>query len=280
MLSNIEIAIAPLTLTIPAAVAGAAYLDGKYGISSDLNILRSAFKTTAETKYREWADRINLFYILEHNAQSRRYGDSIFMIYDNREWTYKETYKMVLKYGTWLKTKHGVKSKDIIAIDFMNSEHLVFMWWGLWSLGARPACINYNLTGQALIHCIRLSSSKLLIVEEEVEPTVSAVVRDTIGKPGFLESGESTKVEVLTPDIVADIMATTGAREPDEARGGQTLPDMAMLIYTSGTTGLPKAAVVNWGKIHAGAKFVKNWLGMVKSDRFYTVRSYCLRSDF
>lgn len=42
------------------------------------------------------------------------------------------------------------------------------MWLALASLGAIPAYINYNLSGEHLIHCVKTSLSKLLIVDEEV----------------------------------------------------------------------------------------------------------------
>jgi acyl-CoA synthetase (AMP-forming)/AMP-acid ligase II len=256
---------------VPAAAAAAAYANGRFGISYDFSLIGSLAKSTIRTKYRELRDRVSMFYVLENHALNSAQADKIFMIYEGREYSYKQTYDTVLKYGQWLKTKHNVQPRDIVALDFMNGDHYIFLWWGLWSIGAQPACLNYNLTGNALIHCVRTATSALLLVENEIAPAITDEVRSTITAPGFLKSGGSTKIQIFTPDVVAEILASPSIREPDSAREGRILSDMAMLIYTSGTTGLPKPAVVSWQKVQLVTGFVNSWLGMRVDDRLYTV---------
>jgi acyl-CoA synthetase (AMP-forming)/AMP-acid ligase II len=72
----------------------------------------------------------------------------------------------VLKYGTWLKAR-GVQKEEIVAMDFVNSEVFIWVWFGLWSIGAKPAFINYNLTGKPLFHTIRTSTARSVLVCEE-----------------------------------------------------------------------------------------------------------------
>jgi acyl-CoA synthetase (AMP-forming)/AMP-acid ligase II len=64
-----------------------------------------------------------------------------------------------------LKSK-GVQKEEVVAIDFVNSEVFIWVWFGLWSIGAKPAFINYNLTGAPLFHTVRTSTARLVLVDK------------------------------------------------------------------------------------------------------------------
>jgi acyl-coenzyme A synthetase/AMP-(fatty) acid ligase len=132
----------------------------------------------------------------------------------------------------------------------------------IWAIGAKPAFINYNLTGKALAHCIRVSTSKVAFVDAEVRSNVTQELRDEL--PGI-------QFEVFTPELEADIAAIEPVREPDSARTDDKASNMAIVIYTSGTTGLPKGAIVRWKKIIVGTGIVCPWMWMTQKDVFYTV---------
>lgn len=187
-------------------------------------------------------------------------------MYEGQQWTYKETYDIALKYGTWLKETFGVQKGDVVAMDSMNCPQYIFTWLGLWSIGAKPAFINYNLTSEPLIHSVRTSCAKLLLVEEAVHAKWTGAEHDT------LASDRKSPVEIIVfnSSIEAQIMSTNGIRQPDSSRDGEKGPDMAALIYTSGTTGLPKAAIVSWAKLRRSGVFSVQWLGLKKTDRYYT----------
>lgn len=167
-----------------------------------------------------------------------------------------------MSYGNWLKTKHDVKSKEIVAMDFMNSDQFICIWFGLWSIGAKPAFINYNLTGKALAHCIRVSTARLVLVDPEVEHNVTKEVKDELSGIEF---------QTLTPELQLEAATTKPKRQPDSERSEDKLQNIAMLIYTSGTTGLPKPAIVSWNKVITGASIVPWWLHFKTSDIFYSV---------
>jgi hypothetical protein len=139
----------PLALAAPAALAGFAYLDARTGLSYDWRWLRAGLYSQFLTALREKRDRLNVFYGLEDHALGKQ-ANTILLIFEGRQWTYKEVYQTALKYGTWLKTRYNIKPKEVVAMDFVNSEKFIFLWLGLWAIGAKPAFINYNLTGKAL----------------------------------------------------------------------------------------------------------------------------------
>ncbi|KAF2192634.1 acetyl-CoA synthetase-like protein [Zopfia rhizophila CBS 207.26] len=293
--------------TLPAAAAGLAYLNGRFALSYDWALLSSFVAATVGGVIHEWRDDINLFYNLEGHAQSSR-ADHPWIIHNGRSWTYAEAYEIVVKYGTWLKSK-GVQKGEVVAMDFVNSEVFIWIWFGLWSIGAKPAFINYNLAGKLLIHTIRTSTARLVIVDEDAKDNFS---EDVMAEHGFAprpadqvlpegrqarykfpdaapaQQGPSPPVRVLksqkqtTPErrkleivffdkqLGAWIESLEPIRQPDEERGHQKLHDMAMLIYTSGTTGLPKPAVMSWGKANLGAGFVAGWIPLKKNDIMYT----------
>lgn len=211
---------------------------------------------------RERKDRCSTFYTLEEAAKNKSTSNRPFIRFQDKSWTYAEVYEMALKYGNWFKTKFGVKSKDIVAVDLQNSDHFIFICFGLWSIGAKPAYINYNLTGQPLVHCVNTANSILMLVDPEVATNVDDSVREKLG---------DLRIEFLTEEAKAEVLATEPVRPSDSLRSGEVSKDIAILIYTSGTTGLPKAAIVSWKKMTLAGSFVGGFLRTKISDVFYTV---------
>lgn len=170
-------------------------------------------------------------------------------------------------------------------MDFMNCPQFVFLWLALWSLGAVPAFINYNLTGSPLVHSIRVSTARLLIVDPEIRSVLTPEVEAEITSPTFLSSTTNSsssrpastsqlKIVHFTPTIQSSLPYQPAYRAPDSARCNTRPRDPAILIFTSGTTGLPKAAISSWNKLHVGCGYVASWIGLRPAtsktpDRFY-----------
>lgn len=135
-------------------------------MSYDLNLISSLISAQIRGRLAERNDNINTFYTLEAQAKSsNRHRTCIISATSGEKWTYAEAYEIVLKYGTWLKHK-GVQKDEVVAMDFVNSEVFLWVWFGLWSIGAKPAFINYNLTGAPLFHTIRTSTARLVVVDD------------------------------------------------------------------------------------------------------------------
>lgn len=156
----------PLALPAAAAAAGLAYLNARYAVSYDYELLSSLVSAHIRGRLDERNDRISLFYALEAQATSaNRHRPWIISAHSGEQWTYAEAYEIVLQYAAWLKTK-GVRKEDVVAIDFMNSDVFIWLWFALWSIGAKPAFINYNLTGAPLFHTVRTSTARLVLVDK------------------------------------------------------------------------------------------------------------------
>lgn len=213
------------------------------------------------TTWRERRDRINTFYTLEDRATSRDTANNIYLMFQDRTWTYAQCFEMALKYGNWLKTKYNLKKGDVVAIDLQNSDHYILLCFGLWSIGAKPAFINYNLTGKALTHCVQAANAVLMLTDPELEKNIDDYVRTAL---------DGLRIDFLTAEAQSEIVATNPVRPPDSLRSGDMGRDMAILIYTSGTTGLPKAAIISWSKLTLAGNFCTGWLFTKPSDIFYT----------
>ena len=217
-------------------------------------------------------DRLNYFYFLEDHAKAKNTANHTFLVYEGLEWTYKETYDTVLKYAGWLKTKYQVAPGEVVALDFMNSPKFVFIWFALWSLGAFPAFINYNLTSKPLLHCIKTSGARITLVDDEIKHQFSEEVLEALQSTKFRDGKGSVEVVYVDSQVERGIeMSMDGLREPDTSRSGAALTTLAILIYTSGTTGNPKPAIVSWDKILATSCVMQNWMGWKQKDRFYSV---------
>ncbi|KAH6877115.1 hypothetical protein B0T10DRAFT_193835 [Thelonectria olida] len=250
----------PVVAAAPALAATVAYLNARSSAWYDLLLVRCAATGAARMYYREFMDRLNMFYLLESIAKDPKTAERPLFIFEGRRWSYAESYERILRYGNWLKHDMGVKPKDIVAMDFQNSHEFVFLWWGLWSIGAKPAFINYNLSGDSLSHCLGVATTKLCIVDANVAENVGQDVKDK--HPGI-------RFLVMTPEIETKVLAHDPVRQPDSDRSGEKLSDISILIYTSGTTGLPKPAVVSWGKCVVAGTVTARLMGR-NGDVMYT----------
>ena len=254
-------------------LSAAAYLDAQFHIGYDLDLGYTAVKAGVASAWSEKRDRLNLFYILESYAKTGSTAKKTLLAYEGKTWTYREAYDISLQYGCWLRERHSVKPKEIVAMDLMNSPQFIFLWLGLWSIGAYPAFINHNLIGDPLMHCIKTSTARLLFVEESLGGVFTPEIREWAAASDSNQAPKPVDLVFLTHQIDLEIAVVKATRPPDDLRSGVLSHDMAALIYTSGTTGMPKAAIVSWGKIALGSRFVNGWYGMKCKDSFYTVSS-------
>ncbi|KAK3689677.1 hypothetical protein B0T22DRAFT_176767 [Podospora appendiculata] len=256
-----SLATVPHQVAIPALAAAAAYLNARCQVSYDLHLLRSILPTVTTNFWRESRGRINIFYHFENLATSRSSANRTFLRFEDKTYTYAQAYDNILRHATWLRERHGVKKGELVALDFQNTDTLIFLLLALWSLGARPALLNYNLSGHALVHCVKRATTRLVLVDAAIAENVGDDVRSELSEVSF---------EVVTSETEVQILAMQAVRPPDELRNDAKGDDMAALIYTSGTTGLPKAAIVSWSKIAVVAGFTSRLIGTSSNDVFYS----------
>ncbi|EGX89379.1 long-chain fatty acid transporter [Cordyceps militaris CM01] len=253
----------PLAIAVPAAVGAAAYLNARSSFWYDALMLGGILRGVAGIVYGGWADRLNLFYALEARATSPSHADKTLLLLDGAgaAYSYRQLYDGVLRYGAYLRAHLGVRPGDVVALDFQNSDTFILLWWGLWSIGAKPAFINYNLTSAPLAHCVKSSTAKVCLVD----PAVARHFDDELVR----RETPGVQIVVFGEERQGAARSSEAVRRPDSDRSDKASGSMGILIFTSGTTGLPKAAIVSWAKLIVSSKFSVNFLGR-GNDIMYT----------
>ncbi|KEF55047.1 uncharacterized protein A1O9_08700 [Exophiala aquamarina CBS 119918] len=259
---------ATLAAAAPAALAGLAYLNARWRVSLDLHMARSMLGAILAWKRLERTKQINSFYRLEEYAHSAAIKDEPFLVYQGQSWSFHESYRIILRYARYLHVRHAIQPGDIVALDFMNSPQFMFVVLAVWSLGAVPATVNYNLVNEAFVHSVRTCRARLLVVEPEVEARVlTDETRSVIQAAGFRgHDALPLEIVVLTEELQSSLEVENENeppfRAPDTARSNATARTPAILIFTSGTTGLPKAAIVPWQRMVLGSGIMHRWMGV------------------
>jgi acyl-CoA synthetase (AMP-forming)/AMP-acid ligase II len=177
--------------------------------------------------------RMLTYHIFEDRA-GKPEGDNIFLIFENRQWTYTEFYYAIPPIANWLIKDLGIQKGDMVALDGTNSPEWMLIFYALEAIGAMGALINCNLTSQSLTHCVKLSDARYVLADAGLQDLVAPVESDL--------AREGIKTVYYSPEF----FQTLKDRSPIPPGRGQGIAptDTAYLIYTSGTTGLPKGTII------------------------------------
>ncbi|KAI0130373.1 fatty-acyl-CoA synthase [Xylariales sp. AK1849] len=245
------------------AVALAGYFDARYHVRNDLRVGSNKLKMTTamrfiDGKYKQ--DKMLIYNIFEDRVGTPM-GDHIFLIFEDRQWTYTEFFKALQPIGNWLFKDVGIQKGEMVALDGGNTPEWIMLWLALEGIGASPAFINSNLAAQSLKHSIELGGGRFVLADEDVRHLISPIEGElaAAGKrtlyysPPFLQG--LTDTELL----------------PASRRQGINPMDVACLIYTSGTTGMPKGTVITRAReLNLSTGGVRGALILNPGDRMYT----------
>jgi len=53
----------------------------------------------------------------------------------------------------------GIEVGEVVAIDGGNSPEYLMLWFALDAIGAIVSFVNWNLTGEGLVHCVKVYST-------------------------------------------------------------------------------------------------------------------------
>jgi acyl-coenzyme A synthetase/AMP-(fatty) acid ligase len=124
--------------------------------------------------------------------------------------------------------ENGVKPGDLVAMYLTNSAEFIAILFATLSIGAGPALINYNLEGKALMHCLAVCESKLMIVDDDAgcQQRTQASAADI----------EASGMHMVTLDttLKSQISSRNAIVPPDSLRSGMSGNMPFCLIYTSG----------------------------------------------
>lgn len=146
-----------------------------------------------------------------------------------REFSYARLFELSCKAAAFLQKKYDISHGDRIAVLSKNEPEYVVLFFALQRLGAILVPVNFRLTSREIAHIVGDAGAKLLIFENEYEPTVNEVAKE-ISLPDRL-SFESFVQKLGQETLLHDSFLGHNS-------------DPCMILYTSGTTGSPKGAVI------------------------------------
>ncbi len=160
--------------------------------------------------------------------RAARYGDHVFIRFDDETWTYRQANETVNRYAAVL-VERGVGRGDVVGIMLKNSPRMVLLMLAAVKLGAIAGMLNYHQRDQVLAHSVGLLNAKVLVGSDDLLTAVDES-RAQVSDPISVD-----ELDRLAADVPTDNPAATSSVQ---AR------DKAFYIFTSGTTGAPKASVM------------------------------------
>ncbi|MCW2593332.1 MAG: acyl-CoA synthetase (AMP-forming)/AMP-acid ligase [Mycobacterium sp.] len=171
--------------------------------------------------------------------RAARYGDKLFIQFEDQQLTYREANETVNRYAAVLAAR-GVGHGDVVGVMLRNSPHSVLLMLAVVKCGAVAAMLNYHQRGKVLAHSINLLGAKAVVAETDFIEPISESGADTNG--------------LMTLDELLQLAASAPATNPATTTA-VLAKDKAFYIFTSGTTGMPKASVMThyrWLRALAG----------------------------
>jgi acyl-CoA synthetase (AMP-forming)/AMP-acid ligase II len=190
---------------------------------------------------------------LQIERRALKIPDVRFLLFAERAYTYAEANAAINRHAHAYRTL-GIGRGDVVALMMENRPEYLWHLFGLHKLGAVASLINANLSGEGLVHALRVCEPKCVAVGSELWPEFAEIA----GQAPELASAAIADVD---PDRGGDVDAPTmqqlvaaaSADNPDST-GSLRLDELACYIYTSGTTGLPKAALIKHERLHRAGK--------------------------
>ncbi|GAB7346722.1 hypothetical protein MBLNU459_g1834t1 [Dothideomycetes sp. NU459] len=227
-----------------STAAVAAYLDAKFHIQKDIRSIWEARRAQQDWAAAAKAGRVSLWYRFEEQ----------FLL------------------------SNGVQPGELVATYLQNSPEFMFVMLASWAVGTAPAMANYNLAGEGLLHCLKISGSKVVLVDEDVECQARIEeVRERI------EGELGMKILILDERTKHEISSTEPIRPGREYRKGMKMEFPMCLIYTSGTTGLPKGCSFPIQRAWAIGDHRQRGIGVSSGpngDRWYDCTTLCIGKKF
>lgn len=157
-------------------------------------------------------------------------------------YNWQETYVRANQFAQFL-LKNGLGSNEMVGLYLTNTPDFAFTVLATFQMGCGAGLLNYHLSGDSLFHCIKVSSAKMMVVDEDAD--CRARIEEIRSR---LETELGMKILVLDEATKREI-AGMSDKPVDPKYGRAVKPTSPMcLLYTSGSTGMPKACPLSYAK--------------------------------
>lgn len=188
----------------------------------DATTILRLVKARKDFEKAERENRTSTWYLIA--AACEKYPNNIAAWSRQGTYTFAQFYDRIKQYAQWL-VEENVKPGELVSLYLTNSPDFLMIWFACLCVGAAPAFINYNLEGKALLHCLNVAESKLLIVDQDEK--CQQRIRDSQE-----EIEKTSKIAILDQQL-KDHISTKSTQDPGkDLRKNVKGRDPVTIIYT------------------------------------------------
>ncbi|XP_056008267.1 long-chain fatty acid transport protein 2-like [Ostrea edulis] len=206
-------------------------------------------KTVMNVGKRIADDEVNERYLVRMFEESvAKYPKKTMVIFEDREYTYEfmnEQAKRVANIAYEWRFKTG----ETVALLMQNHPAFIWIFLGLQKVGLCVALLNHYNKGSPLLHTIKASKARAVIVGPEAElHNAIEEIRPELDISLYLQG--YSKATVPDHYISWDnlMLLSPTAEISKSVRSSFNMRTPCIYVFTSGTTGLPKPAIVSQNK--------------------------------
>jgi len=157
----------------------------------------------------------------------------------------------------------GIARGDRVAVLSENRVEYCEIVYAAAKLGVIVPCLNWRQVEDELIHCIRLTTPKAIVVSSEHRDKFAKIKNELpfIKSVIWLDDTPETEDEITYVSLFENTTDTEPSVEV-------SYEDGLTIIYTSGTTGYPKAAIISHRAVFGRAWAWVQDHGLTEKDTF------------
>jgi acyl-coenzyme A synthetase/AMP-(fatty) acid ligase len=202
---------------------------------------------------------MNIAKMLE--ARASRFGEKAAFIFKDNPVTFGELAETTFRFANGLFRHQDLKVRngDKVAVVMPNSMEYVFSYLSAWCLGATVVPLDYGLTEDEIVACIRHADARVLILKprENLDPgsllkkcrILQKIIVCQDDAPGCLSFDKVVKsYEPILPSV--------------EVKDNE----YAIIFYTSGTTGKMKGVLISYQQLGVPPAAMEHFVDLSERD--------------
>lgn len=173
------------------------------------------------------------------------FPDKLSVIYENRRYTWSETYRRARQLASALKGA-GVLPGDRVAVMAANTPEMYEAHFGIPMASAVLSTLNCRLDGPAIGFILKHSQAKVLITDREFSPIIKQALQGLENPPKIFDIDDPL---VEGGELLGECDYETLLQRGDADFDWPMIEDeweSISLNYTSGTTGDPKGVLYHY----------------------------------
>lgn len=189
--------------------------------------------------------------------QSRDYAAKPAIIFRDQAITFSQLKDNTFCFADGLR-RLGVTRGSKVGIYLPSSPEYAYSYLAIWSIGATAVPLDFMLTEDELLECLKHSEAKVLIIRPKANISLDNL-RAKLQTLAVITCGQEVPGCPNFEGLLAGADNKTPLYKYEEK-------DYAIIFYTSGTTGRPKGVLINYKQLEAPPQSMDFFVGGIKED--------------